>query len=97
MIDDGQAVIVGAEIVAGHDGQAEMVVRVRHENGVVAPVVLDGRTGFRLMANQGADDLTALIGRPWRDLLRQTLLAGTGLTGASLDDDNDGLEGLNDV
>lgn len=91
MISTGEAVIVGAEIVAGHDGQAEMVVRVRHENGVVAPVLLDGRTGFRLMADQGDDDLASLIGRPWRDVLRQMLL-----TGASLEDD-DGLGGLNDV
>ena len=94
MIADGEPVIVGAEITAGHDGQAEMVVRVRHENGVVAPVVLDGRTGFRLMANQGAGDLEALVGRPWRELLKQTILAR-----ASRDDDdnNDGLGGLNDV
>ncbi len=93
MIADGQAVIVGAEITAGHDGQAEMVVRVRHENGVVAPVVLDGCTGFRLMANQGVGDLAALVGRPWRELLQQTILARTSRD----DDDNDGLGGLNDV
>ena len=96
MIDTGQAVIVAAEITAGHDGQAELVVRVRHENGVVAPVVLDGRTGFRLIANQGAGDLSTLVGRPWRDLLRQTLLANPRF-GASRDDDDDGLGGLNDV
>ena len=90
MIDEAEAVIVGAEITAGHDGQAELVIRVRHENGVVAPVTLDGPTGFRLMANQGAGDLAALIGRPWRELLRQTILARP-----SLDDDGPG--GLNDV
>ena len=95
MIADGQAVIVGAEITAGHDGQAELVVRVRHENGVVAPVVLDGPTGFRLMANQGAGDLAALVGRPWRDLLKQTILARSSREDD--DNDNDGLGGLKDV
>ena len=95
MSDAGEAVIVGAEITAGHDGQAELMVRVRHENGVVAPVVLDGPTGFRLMANQGADDLAALVGRPWRDLLRQTLLASPG-SGASRDG-ADSVGELNDV
>jgi hypothetical protein len=69
-----EARIVGAEIGAGHDGQAELVLRVRHENGVVAPVVLDGDSGFRLMGGRGAGDLAALIGRPWRELLSETLL-----------------------
>ena len=88
----GEAVVVGAEIAAGHDGQAEMVVKVRHENGVVAPIVLDGRAGFRLMANQGAGDLAALVGRPWRDLLRETLLAGPG-PGLAGEEDDDNWEG----
>lgn len=69
----GQAVVVGAEIAAGHDGQAELVVRVRHENGVVASVVLDGETGLRVIADGGAGDL---VGRPWRDILAETVLGG---------------------
>jgi hypothetical protein len=60
------AVIVGAEITAGHDGTADLVVSVQYENGVVAPVVLDQQTGFDLMANCGAASLEALVGRPWR-------------------------------
>ncbi|MDB5482732.1 MAG: hypothetical protein JWO83_3785 [Caulobacteraceae bacterium] len=70
-----EAVIVAAEITAGHDGRAELLVRVRHENGVVAPVVLDADTGLRLLA--GADDLAALVGRPWREVLAETVLGGT--------------------
>jgi len=72
-----EALIVAAEITAGHDGRAELVIRVRHENGVVAPVVLDGETGFRLLAGRGADDLAALVGRSWRDVLAETVLGGT--------------------
>ena len=78
-----EAVIVGAEIVAGHDGQAELVVRVRHENGVVAPVVLDAAAGFRLMDGDTGADLARLIGRPWRELLARTVLAETTLEGSS--------------
>jgi hypothetical protein len=66
---------MAAEITAGHDGRAELVVRVRHENGVIAPVILDGDTAFRLLA--GADALDALIGRPWRKVLAETVLGGT--------------------
>jgi hypothetical protein len=95
MIGTGQPIIVAAEIAAGHDGQAELVVRVRHENGVVAPVVLDGPTGFRLMAEHGAGDLTGLVGRSWRDLLRRTILLNPTF-GMGRDDD-DGPGGLNDV
>jgi len=74
MTGEGEARIVGAEIGAGHDGQAELVLRVRHENGVVAPVVLDAAAGFRLMGGRGAGDLAALIGRPWREILAETIL-----------------------
>jgi hypothetical protein len=74
MNPQAEARIVDAAIGAGHDGQAELVLRVRHENGVVAPVILDGDTGFRLMAGRDANDLQALIGRPWREILMQTIL-----------------------
>ena len=36
-----EAVIIGAQIVAGHDGSAELLVRLRHPNGAEGPVVLD--------------------------------------------------------
>jgi len=53
------AVIVGAEIAAGHDGSAELVLQIQYENGVVAPVVLDQDTGLELMRACGAASLPA--------------------------------------
>jgi hypothetical protein len=70
------AVIVGVEIAAGHDGTAEMVLQVRHENGVTAPVVLDQETGFDLLKACGATSACALVGRPWREIFRMTTLGG---------------------
>ena len=62
----GDAVIVGADIVAGHDGVAELVVLVRHENGVVATILLDAESGFTLIDAAGPAGLAGLIGRSWR-------------------------------
>ena len=75
MTTGGEAIIVGAEIAAGHDGDAELVVRVRHENGVIAAVALDADTGFRLMGGRGGDALAGLVGQPWRKILAETVLA----------------------
>jgi hypothetical protein len=68
-----EPVVVTVDITAGHDGTAEMVVSVRHENGVVAPVVLDQETSLELMRTSGAASTDDLIGRPWRNLFRTTL------------------------
>ena len=68
-----EPVVVGVDITAGHDGTAEMVVQVRHENGVVAPVVLDQETSLDLMRTSGAASTADLIGRPWRGLFKTTL------------------------
>jgi hypothetical protein len=64
------AVVIGAEIAAGHDGAADLVVRLRHENGAEGAVVLDTETGFDLMRAAGADSLDALVGRAWLDILK---------------------------
>ena len=37
-LDD--AVVEGAEIVAGHDGAAELMIRLRHANGASSAVTL---------------------------------------------------------
>jgi hypothetical protein len=66
----GETIVVGAEIAAGHDGAAELVVSLRYHSGVVAPVVLDGATGLGLMKACGAASLDALTGRSWRDILK---------------------------
>ena len=64
-----EAVIVGAEIVAGHDGSAELLVRLRHPNGVEAPVQLDEATGLKLMAACGASHVDELRGQSWRRIV----------------------------
>ncbi len=62
------AVIADAEIAAGHDGTAELVLSIRYENGATGQVVVDADTGFSVMKACGAADLAALIGRPWREI-----------------------------
>ena len=64
-----EAVIVGAEIVAGHDGSAELLVRLRHANGVEAPVQLDQATGLKLMTACGASHVDELAGQSWRRIV----------------------------
>ena len=71
MADSGdEAVIVGAEIVAGHDGSAELLIRLRHANGVEAPVQLDEDTGLKLMAACAASHVDDLRGVSWRRILQ---------------------------
>ena len=64
------AVVIGAEVAAGHDGTAELIVRLRHENGVEGAVQLDAETGFDLMKAAGAASLDGLVGRAWLEILR---------------------------
>ncbi len=67
-LDD--AVVEAAEVVAGHDGAAELMVRLRHGNGASSFVTLDPAAGFDLLRAAGADNLAALAGRPWRQIIR---------------------------
>jgi len=67
-----EAVIVGAEIVAGHDGSAELVVRLRHPGGTEGAVVLDEETGLKLMEACGASHLDDLAGQSWRRIVEET-------------------------
>ncbi|WP_293682699.1 hypothetical protein [uncultured Phenylobacterium sp.] len=64
-----EAVIVGAQVVAGHDGSAELLVTLRHANGVEAPVQLDEATGLKLMAACGASHVDELSGQSWRRIV----------------------------
>lgn len=64
-----EPVIVDALVAPGHDGEAVLVVRVEHENGVVDSVTLDGRAAARLLAECRAETTEALRGHPWRRLL----------------------------
>lgn len=66
-----EAVIVGAEIVAGHDGTAELLVRLLHPDGSEHPVLLDEDTGLKLMEACGASALDELYGQSWRRIVPQ--------------------------
>ncbi|WP_309606489.1 hypothetical protein [Phenylobacterium sp.] len=64
-----EPVIVGAEIAAGHDGAADLVLRLRHPNGVEETVTLDGEHGLALMNRCGIASLDDLPGHSWRKIL----------------------------
>ena len=64
-----EAVIVSAEIVAGHGGAAELLVRLRHPNGAEGPVVLDEDAGLRLMKTCGVSHVDDLAGQSWRRIV----------------------------
>lgn len=65
-----EAIIVGAQISAGHDGAAELLVRLRYGNGAEDAIAIDAEAGFELMRNCGASDLSGLAGQPWRRMLK---------------------------
>ena len=64
------AVVIAAEIVAGHDGAAELLVKLRHGNGAESAMALDPATGFDLLRASGAVSLAGLVGRPWAELVK---------------------------
>lgn len=64
-----EAVIVGADLAAGHDGAAELVLRIRYTNGVIGSVLLDADAGYALMRNCDIDSLDGLAGQSWRKIL----------------------------
>ena len=67
--DDRDAVIIGSEIAAGHDGRAELIVLLRYGNGGIGRVTLDTEAGLRLLHNCGVNDTAHLIGHSWRRIL----------------------------
>jgi hypothetical protein len=67
-LDD--AVVTGAEIVAGHDGAAELLVRLKHGNGALSTATLDPETGFDLLRAAGAASLDGLAGLAWAPLVK---------------------------
>lgn len=66
----GEPVIAEAVVAPGHDGEAVLVVRVRHENGGIDSVTLDAACARRLMEDCGAERVADLRGEPWQRLLR---------------------------
>lgn len=64
-----EAVIHDAVVAPGHDGQAVLVVRMRHDNGAVDSVTLDADCARRLLEDCAADTVEQLRGQPWDRLL----------------------------
>lgn len=58
-----------AVVAPGHDGQAVLVVRVRHGNGACDTVTLDADQARKLLDDCAAETAAALRGQPWQRLL----------------------------
>lgn len=65
----GAATIEHAVIGAAHDGEAELVVTLRHANGAQETLALDANTAFHLMNTCGVSDAAGLAGHPWLRIL----------------------------
>jgi hypothetical protein len=59
------ATIEAAELAAGHDGRAEIVLRVRYPNGASAQVRLDEEAAAQALDAAGIARLDDLIGKAW--------------------------------
>jgi hypothetical protein len=70
-LNPADAVIVGAEVCAGHDTTAELALSIRYENGAVGTIVLDADTAFDVLRACNVADVAALTGRRWRDILKE--------------------------
>jgi hypothetical protein len=62
--------VAEALVAPGHDGQAVLVVRVRHENGALDTVTLDADQARRLMEDCAAENAAQLRGQPRQRLLK---------------------------
>jgi len=63
------AVIDDAVVAPGHDGQAVLVVRVRHANGARDTVTLDSEQARKLLDDCNAERAEDLRGQSWQRLL----------------------------
>ncbi len=59
------AVISHVRVAAAHDGVAEMVVTLRHDNGGLSDVTLDETGAAALFAACGSATAEELIGHGW--------------------------------
>jgi hypothetical protein len=64
-----EPVIASAHVVAGHDGEAQLEVRVRYENGALGTVMLDSDCARKLLEECDAETPEDLRGQPWHRLL----------------------------
>ncbi len=58
-----------AVMAPGHDGEAVLVVRLRHENGAFDTVTLTAEQARRLLEDCAAESAEQLRGQPWQRLL----------------------------
>jgi hypothetical protein len=68
MSDDASPVVESATIGPGHDGRAELVVRLRHPNGATTTISLAEEALAGLLTSGVVTSLDDLPGRPWSDL-----------------------------
>ena len=61
--------IADAVVAPGHDGQAVLVVRIRHENGALDTVTLETEQAQKLLEDCAAESVEQLRGQPWQRLL----------------------------
>ena len=61
--------IVAAQVVAGHDGQAEIAVHVRHPNGAERNICFPHDAIGPVLDAADISSLDQLVGRPWTVLL----------------------------
>ena len=66
------AVIEAAELAAGHDGRAELVLRLRYPNGAHCELRLDEEAVAFALDAAGVTCLDDLTGKPW-DILARAL------------------------
>ncbi|MEL7546648.1 MAG: hypothetical protein AAGJ84_08355 [Pseudomonadota bacterium] len=70
------AVIQSSEIVAAHDGVAELVVTLKFENGGESLVTLDEYAARWLLEHSNCEHPEALRGQSW-ELVRDALAASS--------------------
>lgn len=68
-VADAEAIIESAVVGAAHDGEAELIVTLRHANGALETVALEPDIAFHLMNICGVGEAAALAGQPWRRIL----------------------------
>ena len=67
--------IARARLAAAHEGDAELIVTIRYDNGGQADVPLDLHASNALLSACKAQGLEELVGQDWqhvRDALRQS-------------------------
>lgn len=64
-----EPVITEAIVAAGHDGEAVLVLRVRHENGAIDAVTLDAKRARKLIEACAVQTAAELRGQPRQRLL----------------------------